>query len=111
MKVKDCKNCKHCERRTFSTYHIPKNYHPVGFSHAYAYCTLHQKRVSEVKKCKEIDNVTTDKHFCGNCMRFTQIDDCSGECHIYGYTSGFTLSDCKHFIDVKSDFYSNKNEV
>ena len=53
MKVKDCKNknCEHCQRRTFSTYYTPKNYHPIGMSHAYAYCTLHQKRVSEVKKC------------------------------------------------------------
>lgn len=53
MKVKDCKTCEFCERRTFSTYHTPKNYHPVGFSHAYAYCTLHQKRVSEIKKCQK----------------------------------------------------------
>lgn len=53
MKVKDCRHCKHCQRRTWSQYVKPNNFHAVGFTHAYAYCTKHQARVSEVKKCKE----------------------------------------------------------
>lgn len=52
MRVKDCRGCEFCQRRTWSQYHEPKNYHPIGFSHAYAYCTKHRKRVSEVKKCE-----------------------------------------------------------
>ena len=52
MRVKDCKNCEHCQRRTWSQYHEPKNYHPIGFTHAYAYCKKHQSRVLEVKKCE-----------------------------------------------------------
>ena len=55
MRVKDCKdsNCSHCQRRTWSQEYKPKNYHTIGFSHAYAWCNLHRKRVSEVKKCSE----------------------------------------------------------
>lgn len=55
MRVKDCKgaNCSHCQRRTWSQEHQPKNYHTIGFSHAYAHCDLHGKRVSEVKDCSE----------------------------------------------------------
>lgn len=51
MRVRDCKHCDNCERRTWSSYYEPLNYHPIGFSHAYAYCKKHNKRVSEVKKC------------------------------------------------------------
>ena len=53
MRVKDCANCTRCKRRTFSTYHVPKNYHPIGMTHAYAYCEKHRKRVAAVKKCEE----------------------------------------------------------
>lgn len=55
MRVKDCKGCRHCKRRVWSQEYKPKNYHAIGFSHAYAYCTKHQKRVSEVKKCEEAE--------------------------------------------------------
>lgn len=51
MRVKDCKTCAHCVRRTYSTYYEPKNYHPIGMSHAYAYCTKHRTRVAWVKNC------------------------------------------------------------
>jgi len=51
MRVKDCQKCKHHSRRTFNTYHTPKNYHAVVFSHAYGYCEKHKKRCSAVKKC------------------------------------------------------------
>lgn len=53
MRVKDCRSCPHCQRRVWSDYYIPKNYHPIGMSHAYAYCDKHRKRVTEVKKCDE----------------------------------------------------------
>ena len=63
MRVKDCQNCKHCQRRTWHQYHVPKSSHPVGFTHAYYFCTKHQKRVREVKKCQEVsDGSRIDKH-------------------------------------------------
>lgn len=52
MKVKDCKNCSLCIRKVWSSYHTPSNYHPIGMSHAYAFCDLHKKRVRDVKKCE-----------------------------------------------------------
>lgn len=51
MKVKDCKSCHHCQRRVWSQYYVPKDFHPIGMSHAYAYCAAYQKRVSAVKGC------------------------------------------------------------
>jgi hypothetical protein len=54
MRVKDCEKCEHCQRRVWSQYYEPNNYHPIGMSHAYAYCTKHQKRVRDVKKCDEL---------------------------------------------------------
>jgi hypothetical protein len=53
MKVKDCEKCEHRQRRVWSQYYEPKDYHAIGMSHAYAYCTKHQKRVRDVKKCDE----------------------------------------------------------
>lgn len=53
MKVKDCQHCKHCQRRTWSHRHVPKSGRAVGFTHAYAYCTKHQARVADVKKCEK----------------------------------------------------------
>lgn len=53
MKVKECKKCPHCERRVWSSYYEPKNYHPIGMSHAYAYCKKHKKRVLHVRSCDE----------------------------------------------------------
>lgn len=56
MKVKECEQCKHYQRRKYSTYHEPKNYHPIGFSHVYAYCVKHKKRCRSVNKCqKEVE--------------------------------------------------------
>ena len=52
MRVKDCEKCPYKRRHVWTDYHIPKHYHPIGMSHAYAYCAFHKKRVSEVKKCK-----------------------------------------------------------
>ena len=53
MVVKNCEKCMYCERRVWSHYYEPKNYHPIGMSHAYAYCRKHKQRVSKVKKCDE----------------------------------------------------------
>ena len=53
MRVKDCNGCEHCERRKWIQYYEPKNYHPIGFCHAYEFCKKHKKRVSEVKFCRE----------------------------------------------------------
>ena len=53
MKVKDCRNREHFRRRTWAQYYKPKNYHAIGFSHAYAYCEKFKKRVLEVKKCEK----------------------------------------------------------
>lgn len=52
MRVKDCQGCKHCERRVWSDYYKPINYHAIGMNHAYAYCTKHGCRCLEVKGCK-----------------------------------------------------------
>lgn len=56
MKVKECEKCRYKKRHVWSTYYIPRDYHPIGMSHAYAYCALHQKRVRDVKKCEHFIN-------------------------------------------------------
>lgn len=56
MRVKDCEKCKHCKRRTWTQYHVPKGSHAVGFTHAYSFCEKHQKRVRDVYKCEERSN-------------------------------------------------------
>ena len=56
MRVKDCNNCEHCQRRTWTHTHKPKGYHTIGMTHAFAYCKKHKRRVSEVKKCDERRN-------------------------------------------------------
>lgn len=38
MRVRDCRKCKKYMRRVWSDYYIPRNYHPIGMSHAYAWC-------------------------------------------------------------------------
>ena len=51
MKVMDCKKCPHIRRHTWVDYHKPRHYHPIGMTHAYAYCAFYKKRVLDVKKC------------------------------------------------------------
>jgi hypothetical protein len=58
MKVKECKGCCFCQRRTWSHEYKPRNFHMIGMTHAYAYCTKHQKRVSEVKRCEKSEEQT-----------------------------------------------------
>lgn len=58
MKVKDCvNNCAFYERRTWSQYYVPTGYHPVGFTHAYGFCRLYDKRCAHVSKCEILDNI------------------------------------------------------
>ena len=63
MKVKDCKKCPKCVRRTWKDYYVPRNYHPIGMTHAYAWCTLHKKRVRDVKNC--VKGGTYEHDLCG----------------------------------------------
>lgn len=51
MKVSKCEKCKFYKRVTWSTYYVPKNYHPIGITHAYAYCKLAERRCLEIKNC------------------------------------------------------------
>lgn len=54
MKVSECEKCEHYERRKWSHRYCPGGYHPIGMTHAYGYCTLHQKRCCKVKGCAEV---------------------------------------------------------
>ena len=51
VNVKECERCEHYERRVWTQYYKPKDYHPIGMSHAYAYCKYHRWRCSEIAKC------------------------------------------------------------
>lgn len=51
MKVSECYGCRYCERRVWSSSYKPANYHEVGVSHAYRYCTLNKARCLKVKFC------------------------------------------------------------
>ena len=51
MKVKSCKGCPYLRRYVWTEYYEPKNYHAVGFSHAYAFCEKYGKRVLSIKMC------------------------------------------------------------
>ena len=51
MKVSKCEKCQHYQRKVWSTYRKPKNYHAIGVSHAYAYCTKHKDRCLKIKHC------------------------------------------------------------
>lgn len=63
MKIKDCKNtCAFYERRRWAQYYEPANYHPIGFTHAYGYCRLHEKRCSQIPKCEIYDNAVENEN-------------------------------------------------
>lgn len=49
MRVSDCRKCEFHSERRYSTYYEPRNYHPIGMSHRYAFCELTKKRCSDVK--------------------------------------------------------------
>ena len=54
MRVRDCQKCQEYVRKVWSDYHIPRNYHPIGMSHAYGWCNKHKKRCLEVRRCEVI---------------------------------------------------------
>lgn len=51
MRVKYCRRCPKYRRRVWSSYYRPRNYHPIGMSHAYAWCLYHEKRCREIRNC------------------------------------------------------------
>jgi len=51
MKVSLCKKCKNYERKVWTHYYIPSNYHAIGMNHAYAYCNKLKERCGKVKNC------------------------------------------------------------
>lgn len=53
MKVENCQKCPYFDRRRWSTTYYPADYHPIGMTHAYAYCNKYQSRCLDVKKCSE----------------------------------------------------------
>lgn len=55
MKVSVCEKCKYYQRRVWSSYYKPNNYHAIGVSHAYAYCSKNKERCLKVKKCLEVE--------------------------------------------------------
>lgn len=56
MKVSDCeKYCEQYQRKTWTQYYEPKNYHAIGFTHAYGFCRKNNCRCAEVKKCSMIE--------------------------------------------------------
>lgn len=64
MRVKDCKGCRYCQRKVWSSSYKPANYHCVGVSHAYHYCEFNKARCLEVKFCSSFDdgNDATDAY-------------------------------------------------
>ena len=53
MRVRECEKCFYYRRRTWSTYYIPKKYHPIGMTHAYGWCLRFKRRVLDVRKCED----------------------------------------------------------
>lgn len=49
MRVSNCRKCEFHSERRYSTYYEPRNYHPIGMSHRYAFCELTKRRCSDVK--------------------------------------------------------------
>ena len=56
MKVAICEKCPHYKRCVWTAYYKPNGYHPIGINHAYAYCTKHEERCLDVKKCEDAKN-------------------------------------------------------
>lgn len=54
MKVKDCwaLKCPYLQRKVWSDYYQPANYHAIGMSHAYAYCDKFGCPCRKAKECK-----------------------------------------------------------
>ena len=58
MRVEECKKCAFYTRRKWTQFYAPVNYHPIGMTHEYGFCTKHNKRCSRVKKCEDIATKT-----------------------------------------------------
>lgn len=56
MRVSDCMECEHYQRRTWSAAYHPVDYHVIGMTHAYGFCRLHDLRCSNVKSCSFSSN-------------------------------------------------------
>ena len=52
MKVSVCEGCAHHIRKTWSHVYSPANYHNIGYTHAYGYCSINNDRCSSVRKEK-----------------------------------------------------------
>lgn len=50
MKVSVCEKCEHYIRKVWSQYYVPNNYHPIGMSHAYAFCKKYNRRCLNVQQ-------------------------------------------------------------
>lgn len=49
MKVGICRKCRYFRERRWSQYYKPRDYHPIGMTHVYAYCARWKKRCTEIK--------------------------------------------------------------
>lgn len=57
MKVKECNLCPYFQRKRWVTYHTPNNYHAIGITHAYGYCSKYKRRCLEIKKCYNVEEI------------------------------------------------------
>ena len=64
MTVKKCEKCLYYQRKTWSQYYKPNNYHAIGFSHAYGYCKKHNQRCLEIKKCEVTETPDELERLC-----------------------------------------------
>lgn len=46
-----CCKCKHYKRKRWVQYYEPKNYHPIGMTHCYGYCTKQKEKCRKIRKC------------------------------------------------------------
>jgi len=72
MRVSDCRKCEFHSERRYSTYYEPRNYHPIGMSHRYAFCELTKRRCSDVKDSECHDAIAN------NLIRMMEAEDWMG---------------------------------
>ena len=59
MKVSACRKCKYFKEHQWSQRFKPRNYHAIGMTYTYGYCSYHKKRGSDVKRTDCIPNQIT----------------------------------------------------
>ena len=59
MKVSVCRKCRHFRERRWSHRYEPRDYHPIGMTHVYAYCALRKLRCADVNERECTPNQTT----------------------------------------------------